>query len=117
MQNKLLYDLGMHYELIRTIVEKRFELVKLDVAEGLSDFIGRALLLMVVAFICMIVYMCLMLLLGFWLANLLDSTIWAITIVMSFNLLILWLCVVLRNSLFMTPSLNLIYRLFFKVRD
>lgn len=73
MSNKLLVDAGENYEYIRTIVENKVELAKIDVAEKASAVIGSLVLVTVLSIIGVMFFVTLLIMLAVYLSAVFGS--------------------------------------------
>lgn len=73
MSNKLLVDAGENYEYVRTIVENKVELAKIDLAEKTSAVVGSFVLYTVLSVIGVMFFVTLLIMLAVYLSTVFGS--------------------------------------------
>ena len=110
MNEKLITDLGENYEYVRTIVNNKIEIFKLDVAENASRAFGYIGLIFVIGNLLWILLLALLTALVLAISNALGSLVYSILIVSLGLVIISFLFYTFRKVLIFKPLAALFYR-------
>ena len=114
MNNNLSQDIGENYEYIKTILQNKVELAKLDLIENSADIGSSLITLMVVAIFSFVIVTCLLISIGVLLAQATGSILYACLIIGSVFAIGLVTILKLRERLINNPLSNFFYRKFLK---
>ena len=108
MNNKLLVDAGENFEYVKTIVENKIELAKIELAEKLGTMLSKVVLFAVLGLLGLLFIISLFIILSIWLTELLGSAILAIAVVSSVIFVIGAILLVFQKKVVSRPVTNFI---------
>lgn len=112
MSQKILTDIGENYEYLRTIVDNRIELIKLDIVAGTSRTAGFFVMGLVGLVVFGVILMGLTTALALWLAQPLGSLTSGILVSCGILLVLILLIYLMRKPLIIRPAARLMVKAF-----
>ena len=109
MNNKLLFDAGESYEYVKTIVENKLELAKINATQRFSKMIGNIILATILLLITAILIMTSLVVFCYYIIISSGSIMYG-TLVFSFLLFLFgFLVFIFRKSIIYKPITNFLY--------
>lgn len=110
MNDKLMTDIGENYEYVRTIVNNKIELFKIDLAQNTAKILGFIILGFFLLSMMTIFVASLIIALAFAIAEAIGSTVFGFLIASLLVMLISFIVFYFRKSIFFNPVAKMFYK-------
>jgi len=104
-------DLGENYQYVKTMLDNKIELAKLDVAQLMGKMLGKALLYSIAMSVGSLLASGLLIALALYLGQVFDSIIQGVLAVCGILVLLCILLFVFRRTLIFKPAAHILYSL------